>query len=241
MSLRAYGFRVESLLSTSQPFIPIAMQFIRDSKLDLPSNESEYNRPELDQPVDQGMLEFYREDLTARKTRWHDGGIAGTLTNEDFTSIAGMTIPRSFEVRIYLTPRVLFRQYNGTITNVATAEADGQDQNERKFLSKTFQPPILSKSVITDSRFRFRDATREIDNIKYDLVPGKHWLPTNSEYLQERFKHFLDTPSLSARHKFSIWPKYIKRNLIIGFMLFATFALLLLIFRFFRRTSNKKT
>jgi hypothetical protein len=225
-NLFSYGFRLKAELSPDSPYIPTTLQFIRDSQLDLQNENSEYSRPELDQPLNNEMFAILQDALKERKTIWHDGAIAGKLETGTFTNLYGFNVPLSFEFRTFTELGVLRRLFVATVTNVTGENADEKSAQE------TFHPPVLVNRTVLDTRFRLRDSSRNIDSISYGLNEGEPWLSKDSDALQKRFKEYLNNPKLSARNRFSISSERTKRFWIVGLFLMSTISLLLLLFRF---------
>jgi thiol-disulfide isomerase/thioredoxin len=76
----------------------------------------------------------------------------------------------------------LRRFYAGSVTNVTDLPS-----NER------FLPPITAPLIVVDSRGRFRDAHRQLDDIVYYLKPGEEWIPHDSLRLERLFQDSLRT------------------------------------------------
>jgi len=179
-SLLAYGFRIEHTLSLNPPYLPQKLQFIRDLNFDLPTEDREMERPELDVPSNDSWIADWRNQLQDKKLYWTNGFVAGLLESGNFTNRNGVEIPLSFSLKAFWPrwSRELHRlrwQYEGMITNVVDLSSN-----------EVFRPPISAPLRVQDSRFRFRDATRAVDGINY--VATNAWLPRDSIEMQRRFQ-----------------------------------------------------
>ncbi len=216
--LDAYGFRLKYDLSLNLPYIPITLEFVRDSHLDLSDEQSEYTRPELD--VDTIWFERLKNDLNLRKTKWQEGATAGVLKTLAFTNLDNFRLPLASEFRLFMPNGDLLRLFELIVTNVAGSAA-----------AETLTPPVLADVFVFDSRFRVRESSKVLDSINYHLTPGQSWESTNAASLQKLFHAYLNTPQLTAIHKLSNSPE--QRPMIIIYALVAvTVVPLLLWLRF---------
>jgi len=221
----SYGFRLESDLSPNLPYIPISLRFIRDSKLDLQDENNEYSRPEIDIPEDKEGLLRQQDELNQRKTKWHNGANAGILKTGVFTNISEFSMPLTFTFTTFLSSGNPRRLYEATVTNVVIRQIDEVAQ-------KGFQPPILANLSVLDTRFRFRDASHNVDKIYYKIDKNESWQPKDSPELQKMNVAFIKSPSISARTRFSILSDKLKRLIIGGIFLIVTLVPVIFLLRF---------
>jgi len=177
--LRAYGFRYESELLPEPPHVPNQLRFIRDSGLDLPSEDREMDRPELDKPHSDQRVESWRSDLQERRKEYTNGFTVGQLEIGSLTNWNGLVTPLSFTFKVFLPrlsePDHVWWLYVGTVTNVADLSSDEQ-----------FVPPITATRVVHDSRIRFRDAHHQMDETIYVLKAGQKWWSRDSRELERQ-------------------------------------------------------
>lgn len=204
-NLLSYGFRLQAEISPVSPYIPTSLQFIRDSKLDFKNEQSEYDRPELDQPDERDGVLQWQNQLNQRTTKWRDGAVAGRLKVGTFTNVDGLSVPLSFSFETYFFTGSLRRTYTATITNITTKQIDNLYTNQ-------FRPPILSRLSVLDSRFRFRDGSKNVNSIYYTLEDTQSWQPIDSTNLQRKFKSFY---AAGTRRHFSILPNRTKHVILI--------------------------
>jgi hypothetical protein len=226
-SLLSYGFRVEDKLSPEFPYVPEELQFVRDYKLDLPSDALEMERPELDSPSGDVWIKKWKGELQERKVYWTNGFVAGRLESSDFTNRNGLVIPMAFSFKAF-HPRWIHKlrwQYDGVITNITDLSA-----------SESFQPPIISVVGAEDSRFRFRNANKTLDGINYPVTATNRWPPHDSPDKQKQMQAGLASSEVSARFVYSDVRN--KRILIIAILML--FALSLPAFLYWSAKKEKK-
>ena len=207
-SLVAYGFRAETKLMSSPPYIPQELRFIRDDKLDLANEDDEFSRPELDASLGDNWIAQLKHDLVFRKSKWKDGMLYADLDTVDFTNKNGFEIPMSFDFTIFdhqfyhvgavyypgvknltNTSQIIHWHYKFNVTNIGDLPAN-----------TTFQPPILSRKVfVMDSRFRMADKDRALNMINYMLDRTNNWLPIDSPNLIGQFKAGVGDREVSGR------------------------------------------
>ena len=187
--LLAYGFRPEADLSDDPPYIPHRLRFVRDTNLDLPNFEAEMNREQLDRPSD-SRIRLWKEEQQTRKTYWTNGFVAGELRASNFTNWHGMTLPLAFVFDdfnpVLASPEKLRDRYACTITNVMDAPP-----------GQSYQPAVLAKLRVIDSRIRYRDEKVQIDSTVY-FLPSNIWITANDPRLKKTFQSLL-TSQDSAR------------------------------------------
>lgn len=185
----AYGFRFEDELTSTSPYFPHYLKFIRDSKLDLKDDE-EMNRPELD-GKGPDWISHLMSELQERKNKFPDGYVRAELKVSDFTNYSGMELPIAFifeaNVPVFNNAATLSSHTTGKVTNV-----DDLDPNE------SFYPPILGTLSVGDSRFRYQDQTHKLDVINYGLRVGEKWKQKSDPILQVHFREDLGNLPASA-------------------------------------------
>ena len=184
-SLLAYGFHLEKTLSQDRPYIPVDLRFIRSTNLDLATLDDEMNRPQLRAAKQDRDVTAWNEEFQDRKTLLPDGFVSGVLQNRNWTNINGIQVPRSFSFKIFLprkTGPFCQQQCIGEVTNIT--ELSG---------ASSYQPSIIAKLNVFDQRFQFRDSSRSLDYIAYNLGSGEAWLPKESPVLQEKFQAALQS------------------------------------------------
>jgi hypothetical protein len=230
----AYGFSLTDELSSNSPYIPISLQFIRDSKLDLTNENEEYNRPEMDLAKQKETLMRQQSELNYRKTSWHDGDMAGLLKTGIFTNLNGLSLPLSFTFQTFHSWGQVSRLYEVAVTNVTERQASDMAQID-------FRPPILGKLLVMDTRLRFRDAKRNVDEVIYKIDESGSWQAVDSANVQKMDQAFLKTDAISKRHSLSIFSDITKRSIVLGLFMLSTLLPIIFIFRFKHSDQNKIT
>lgn len=181
-NLLPYGFRLEQELTADFPYIPRRLELIRDPSLDKSDLEAEWDRPEVDKPASEAMFQVGNQDLQQRNnSEFKPGDVACRLVTENYTNYNNLSVPLFFKIEGFLPPMKskdhVRRRYVGWVTNIA-------DLSE----SEVFRPPVIGKTMISDSRFRYRDRSRQVDRIDYKLNANEEWKSTNDAALKNLFE-----------------------------------------------------
>lgn len=190
----AFGYRMDNNLTAIAPYFPKNITFVRDFSLDLSNEDDELLRPEMDVPQSSTSLAGRKEDLNIRKLKWKEGELAGSLTVEGQTNIAEFNVPTVVSIKTFASFGRLRRLYRVTVTNVVI-ETDGKISDE------DFRPPVLTKLLVLDSRFRLRDSKKNIDFINYKLETAQKWLPMQTPELTNLFSAYAGNPTISSRKR----------------------------------------
>jgi hypothetical protein len=147
------------------------------------------DRADLDKASGDKRIAEWKQDLQLRKSV-PDEYMVGEVQTSDFTNQNGLKVPLSFSFKSFRPdigthPR---KDCIGTVTNLT----DMTDQ-------ESFQPPIITRLSVTDTRFRFRDATRSVDELNYGLMPGGKWPPHDSFELRSELEARLGYMPASAK------------------------------------------
>ncbi len=235
-NLLAYGFRTDSELSATPPYLPKKIKYLRDQNLDYDTLSGEKNRPELDQNSSAYSDDDLKEQFQNRKAQWQQGDVAGLLETANITNYDGISLPLSFTIKSFYPGGKINRLYVGAITKISGMVS-----------SETFRPPIIANLSVHDSRFRTRDNTHRLDKIIYvwKKSDGEDWPATNSAYLG-RMKGLYLNSELASKNRPALMSKLIVRDIVLGLFLFSS--VLILIFGFknmkkrqTRQKANKKT
>jgi hypothetical protein len=180
-NLLPYGFRLEQELTADFPYIPRRLELIRDPSLDKSDLEAEWDRPEVDKPASEAMFQVGNQDLQQRNnSEFKPGDVICRLVTENYTNYNNLSVPLSFKIEGFLPPMKskdhVRRRYVGLVTNVADLAGD-----------EAFQPPIMGNTMVNDSRFRYRDNSRQVDQIDYKLSATEQWKSTNDAFLKSLF------------------------------------------------------
>jgi hypothetical protein len=221
-SMLSYGFRTEYELSPQFPYIPEHLEFIRDRHLDLANDALEMDRPELDVQSADSWIAKWKKELQDKRQFWTNGFVAGRLETRNVTNRNGLRIPLSFSFDAYhpkwtIKTKKLRWQYVGVVTNVSDLP-----------IGESFQPPIKSLVHVQDSRFRFRDETRAVNDINYALNITNKWPPNNSQEMQAQLQSGLASREISGRFIYQIERN--KRLVVAAIFLFTTLSLPVFLF-----------
>lgn len=187
----AFGYKMQCDLVTNRSFIPQKIEFHRDYSLDLTNEVAELHRAEMDAATDGISLSNRKEDLGIRKSKWANGDLAGVLVVETWTNVWGVSMPTAASVKTYASHNRLRRQYTITASNFSKVDVEEVAEDR-------FRPPILTKLIVSDSRFRFREKGKNVDFINYKLEQHQQWLPKNSTELTNLFMAYLGNPHFSS-------------------------------------------
>jgi hypothetical protein len=227
----AFGYRMDSSFSTSAPYFPQSIAFHRDFDLDLPNEDEELQRPEMDLARSGASFANRRDDLNIRKSKWKGGDLAGSLTVESRTNIAEFTVPTAVSIKTFASFGRLRRQYQVTVTNVLVEEIGTNSDEE-------FRPPILTKLLISDSRFRLRNAGKNVDFINYKLEKDQKWLAVQSPELTNLFMAYAGNDNFSSRR--SLFSRFSAKNIVLLVLVGTSAILLIILFRKFLFKQTKE-
>lgn len=225
-SLLAYGFRTDYTLSLDPPYLPQKLQFIRDRSFDLPTEESEMARPELDAPSSDSWIAEWRNQLKEKKLYWTNGFVAGELESGNFTNLNGIAMPLSFSCKVFW-PRWskklnrLRWLYEGVVTNLVDLPPD-----------EAFRPPINAPLRVLDSRFRSRSTA--IDGII--CVTTNAWPQRDSSEMQKRFQAVRSAKEISPGFE----PRNVRRKRLVAAWCFLLISLSVPVFLFWRAKKWRK-
>jgi hypothetical protein len=225
-SLLSFGFRLESSLEPSPPYVPRWLRFVRDRSLDFEDLRRETERPELITARSATWMAKWRREFQQRKDDWPDGFVAGELTVSSFTNQGGLLVPLSFEFRTFHPtwkdiPRCL---YTAKVTNVTNLPQ-----------GNSFVPPIFGVLHVEDQRLRRRDATRGLDGISYPVASV--WPQRDGAELKQHFQAGWDSWRISGRIKSGTNPQL--RRFVIWGLLIVTFILGIIYYWLARRRLSR--
>ncbi len=195
--LRAYGFRIDYLLTEGNIQFLKSAEFFRSANLDLPFKE-ELKRPLVVPVYNWKSRSDFKGDLKSRREFWPDGYHVASLKTLSDTNLYGLQIPVKIELDVrqgdkdkiaahYPNPKQAHISKHHALFQISISSITKQVKSDRSFLPKINK---TNEFMVMDIRFRKKGNTKSIDGISYSLShtnfsPYNNWVPYDSPVLAE--------------------------------------------------------